>query len=774
MPEHLPLAAPLVSSSRRAGGSGSSPLPDRGSYRGHADALLASFAPAAASAAEVADGIDPSLVFKLRVGSSVYDALRRADIGDIVGEGSDWTYFVLMEPDDTERLTALLTEYASVDDGQTFDHTKELRDLLTRIDGIEPFGPDDRRDPEVVDGGEVRIHLWPADSDSEAQRRLEIVRAQVGDGQDGSSVLAVSTARDTVVVAARVSESALNRLLRLSVVEHIDRPLSSPIDSGLVERYEASITIPPFAGSPIGVLDDGIPTSCAVLTNIVVAREEFPDRDWLPSGPHGAAVASLAAFYDFEGPIRSNVELRAPHPIVQARVLEAGREPADVVMHDSVEAAIRCLNKDHAVRVFNLSFGRRRGARLPTELEAVLDSLVRELDVVVIVSAGNLTLDDMKAMGVQAKDYPDYFSHPDAIFLAPSGAANVLSVGSVAHYDEPAFQGYQSLAQAEEPSPFTRPGPESSGGPRIDAAHWGGNWAIHPNPAIRDVLERDPGLTTVTGSLEPGQQLETGRFGTSFAAPRVAFVAAEIQTKFPDASNNLIRALTLMSCTPATPSRVTNEFFRTAAGSGRPDPDRAVTSDRDRVVLTHDNQLFVDTTVIYPVPIPEQFATGRWKRSIRVALAFDPPVRRARRDYTAGKMTLTMLRAVSAEAALEMFQRQPSPQARKKDPTLVAIGVPEDRRRLKLSPTMTDQGRATAQLAEWRTQVMRPDDGTEYFLAVTHWRAPWAGDDFYSSQRFGIAVELRAIGKPDLELYSLVQAALQGQAAASARVRARA
>jgi hypothetical protein len=208
MPEHLPLAAPLVSSSRRAGASGSSTPPERGSFRGHADALLASFAPAVATAAQ--DGIDPNLVFKLRVGSSVHDALRRANIGDIVGEGSDWTYFVLMEPEDTERLAALLTEYAGVDDGQTFNHAKELRGLLTRIEGIEPFGPEDRRDPEVVDGGQVRIHLWPASSDSEARQRLELVTEQVADGQDGSSVLAVSTGRDTVVVAAQVSESALN------------------------------------------------------------------------------------------------------------------------------------------------------------------------------------------------------------------------------------------------------------------------------------------------------------------------------------------------------------------------------------------------------------------------------------------------------------------------------------------------------------------------------------------------------------------------------------
>ena len=68
---------------------------------------------------------------------------------------------------------------------------------------------------------------------------------------------------------------------------------------------------------------------------------------------------------------------------------------------------------------------------------------------------------------------------------------------------------------------------------------------------------------------------------------------------------------------------------------------------------------------------------------------------------------------------------------------------------------------------------MRPDDGTEYFLAVTHWRAPWADDDFYSSQRFGIAVELRAIGNTDLDLYALVQVALQGQATARARERLR-
>jgi hypothetical protein len=254
----------------------------------------------------------------------------------------------------------------------------------------------------------------------------------------------------------------------------------------------------------------------------------------------------------------------------------------------------------------------------------------------------------------------------------------------------------------------------------------------------------------------------------------VAFVAAEILSNLPSSSSNLVRALTLMSCTPPAPTRVAAEQFRLAAGSGRPDPDRAIASGRDRVVLTHENEMFVDTTVVYPVPVPEEFATGRWTRSIRVALAFDPPVRRTRREYTAGKITLTMLRAVSAEEALEMFQRQPSPQARRNDPNLVAIGLPTDRRRMKFVPTMTDHGRATSQLSEWRSELMRPTDGRHYYLAVTHWRASWADDGDYSSQRYGLAVELRAIGNSDLDLYALVQAALTAEATARTRARVRA
>ena len=75
--------------------------------------------------------------------------------------------------------------------------------------------------------------------------------------------------------------------------------------------------------------------------------------------------------------------------------------------------------------------------------------------------------------------------------------------------------------------------------------------------------------------------------------------------------------------------------------------------------MIFDGDMAVDTVVIHPIPIPELFAQGRSAtRIVQVALAFDPPVRRQRREYLAGAMQLDLYRAIDIDDLADIVSRQ--------------------------------------------------------------------------------------------------------------------
>lgn len=57
--------------------------------------------------------------------------------------------------------------------------------------------------------------------------------------------------------------------------------------------------------------------------------------------------------------------------------------------------------------------------------------------------------------------------------------------------------------------------------------------------------------------------------------------------------------------------------------------------------------LGIDTFAIYAVPITDEFIGARGKKRIRVALAFDPPVRRRRMDYLGIVMNFQLYNSIS-------------------------------------------------------------------------------------------------------------------------------
>jgi hypothetical protein len=124
-----------------------------------------------------------------------------------------------------------------------------------------------------------------------------------------------------------------------------------------------------------------------------------------------------------------------------------------------------------------------------------------------------------------------------------------------------------------------------------------------------------------------------------------------------------------------------------------------------------DYAMATDTVAIHPLPIPEAFHTVRAARSIKVALAFDPPVRRTRREYLAGEMSFDLLRASSLEEVRSWYRKQ--------DPE-EPLKLPGDRRRLKLEPGTETMSNSTLAVRGVRRRLFGADDGDTYYIAVTH------------------------------------------------------
>lgn len=561
------------------------------------------------------------------------------------------------------------------------------------------------------------------------------------------------------------------------MVEKITPPIRIAVTSSEIEHAEID-DVPSPKGAPIGVLDDGPSTANPLMAAVLTNAASFPDpaqHAWNPPGPHGTGVASLAAFYDFEDHLATGRGIRTPHPIVAARVMEptTGQlttgAPYGTVFHQSVEDAIR-WGHGQGVRVFNMSINRNIAAPAGgprDELTLVLDTLARELDIVIVVSAGN-TQSMLRAhllIGHHVShDYPTYLSDSAAGVAEPGLAANALTVGGEARGATCALPGYRGIAPAGGPSPFTRTGVNATGGRvKPDLVHWAGNWGWHNN--LRQLAIADPSLSAVVASTQPGRLFDWN-CGTSFAAPRVAHVAAEVLTRYPTISANLVRALVLLSARqPEGLQAVISQRadrLRTS-GAGRPDPERPVSSAGNRVVLTFEGMMECDTTVVHPIPIPPEFTRGRRRRRIRVAVACDPPVRRTRREYVAGHLQIVMLRAMSRDDVLDVFRRQPSAQARRRDPTLSAVSLPGDRRRLDLRPGPNEVVRTTAYVSEFSTVQLQEDDGDTYYLAITHQSAPWQNLNDYDEQRYAVGVELIDEGESLIDLYNLVRARLQAR-----------
>jgi hypothetical protein len=214
-------------------------------------------------------------------------------------------------------------------------------------------------------------------------------------------------------------------------------------------------------------------------------------------------------------------------------------------------------------------------------------------------------------------DKPEYFFTPEHRLAEPGPAALALTVGSVALSGAPAElpgrHGWSAVSERDEASAFTRIGPGlGTASKRVnkpEVAHYGGNLVVTD---VGMPVANDPGASIVTTASRADGRLFAAVNGTSYAAPAVARIAADVAHQYPDASANLIRALLALSAHQPGSAMTMGEPHRRAAiyGYGIPNPDRATTSTDTRVIMTYDGSIAVDTVRIHLFRCPNYSAAA--------------------------------------------------------------------------------------------------------------------------------------------------------------------
>lgn len=622
---------------------------------------------------------------------------------------------------------------------------------------------------ELIPDGDVfliDVELWDVNED--LLRDLYVNRVARKADEFGGELLSRYRGAGLFIMRVRVPGAGLKGLLAMPEVAWIDLPPApdfAPDPGANLTTTELPPLSPPSANAVcIGIIDSGITAAHPMLDGVIAGAFGVPNQ--LGSADekrHGTSVAALASYGSIAEQISQNI-LAPRFRIASAKVVDAnGRFDEERTVADIVEEAIRRLNAEYGCRVINISLADIEhivGGR-PSNWAMTLDNLVRELGIVITVSAGNILGISHRIADEGVGIYPEYLLEDEHRLYEPASSMNSLVVGSLAHSNglmpgEEFDVDIVALTSTHHPSPFSRSGPGFAKSIKPDLVEYGGT-AVWQGFSSRLSADRDScGILTLNPNYL--QSLMVYRHGTSFAAPVAAYKAAALLEEFPDASANLIRALMGLSTEHPTDlvERVTSdggrEHFR-YAGYGVADVSLVEASDDNRVVMAIEDSLPIDRFAVYEIPIPTDFQTVKGVRHIKVSLAFDPPVRNSRKEYLGVKMGYHLVRGKSAQEVFDRFRRWETEEKEENGGAAVFANASAI---CKMSPLATMQEAGSLQVGTFVAKRDISGYGNSYYLVV-RCEGKWAAN-LLQEQTFSVAVELWH--EAELELYQQVAVVL--------------
>jgi hypothetical protein len=266
---------------------------------------------------------------------------------------------------------------------------------------------------------------------------------------------------------------------------------------------------------------------------------------------------------------------------------------------------------------------------------AKLDSLIHQRKLLFILAAGNLNISSgtPERPGVReqleaGRKYPRYLLEPSCRIANPAQSLLSLTVGSVCNADFE-DQDRKSFGTKGHISAFSRIGPGLWGCIKPDVVEYGGDLLYEKNGYL--VTQDDVVSVKVikTGANGTGYAV-----GTSFAAPKVAHIVAQLAKRFPSKSTLLYKALVVQSARlPEHALHQPNRNTMRAFGFGIPDLHRAIENTQYRMTFTAEGVVSAHQANLYSINVPAELtrAGGNYDILLEVTLAYTAEPRRTRK-----------------------------------------------------------------------------------------------------------------------------------------------
>ncbi|ANL30942.1 peptidase S8/S53 family subtilisin-related protein (plasmid) [Rhizobium phaseoli] len=748
LPERLPR--------RKTGGGGPPPARIAGSHSQRLSQEL-DVAVAVQQRRRRVDAIDPALILRVQMsGPMLEEEWNRVGL-TLLSSDEDRSLVLFSSSDELSEFRRKIAAFgAGPPAGQI---NPSFAGFIANIEAIAEVAPGDRIGMRAREAGfgevddfqpgtsyVIDIELWDLGRRDLRERKIDdiVLYAEAREAEEIDRHIGPSL----TLVRLRCDGALVRTLLTIEEIAELDFPPEP--DLVTAERIDLAIEdlpeIEPLGDDAplIGIIDSGI-NDHPLIEDIIVGAIAVPDTlGTSDDHGHGTFVGGVATFGDLRGQLGTGRLLRQAR-LCSAKVVDhTGNFPNSRLTPRLMREAITRLSEQFACRIFVIALGDRtkvvEGGKVGPWAQT-LDELVRELDIVIIVAAGNRQPRRGVRVEEAVTEYPAYLMEDTNRLCEPAGGMNIVTVGAIAHGNGLSTRaadnvGVRPITDAFEPSPFSRAGPGVRGAIKPDFIDIGGTLIYDGPTAALHGGEVRPEAGIMSLHYRPVDRLFAARSGTSHAAPLVAFKASQILSRFPGSSANLVRALLAGSASIPEEASLRlaplgNPAELALCGHGRVDSERAAFSDDTRVVLYAEDELAVDHFAVYQIPIPEPFQTERGKRTIRVSLAYDPPVKHSRIDYNGLSMGFRLIRGCDADKVFEHYRQRA--QAEGPVPDM------ENRFNCKLTPGPGIREKSSLQTASVTFSRDISSYGDNYLLVV-RCAAGWSGD--VGQQNFAVTVEI--------------------------------
>lgn len=461
---------------------------------------------------------------------------------------------------------------------------------------------------------------------------------------------------DSFTVKVKISGKALKDLILNFpyIFEVIESDQAESIDKEefeLEDVIEDINILEPLEDSPIVcVIDSGVQEKHKYLSPAIIedSSESYLDNegpeDLVDDGGHGTRVAGAVLYPQGLSVLENDYQL--PCWIKSCKTLDKDGYIPENIFPPNVLKSIISDNYDSA-KIYNHSINSRFPCRTRhmSSWAAEIDLLTYLNDVLFIQSAGNISKsrENPFCYGItqlinNGSSYPDYLLSRSCRIANPAQSMNALTVGSVnlsVFYDE--ITGESSLGKKDQPSAFSRTGLGIWDTIKPEVVEYGGGLAITEGDDF-SLLNKEELCPELIRRSPPGPAYAKDHIGTSFAAPKVSYIAAKIQELFPDQPALLYRGLIVHSAKwpnwveSIDSSQLSNVIKQ--IGYGIPDINNALENNEYRITfITQDKTTITPKKAhIYKIPVPEALTDPGEEHLIKieVTLSYAAKPRRTR------------------------------------------------------------------------------------------------------------------------------------------------